>query len=427
MVEVFISKQTTMRQHFLVLSIAKNTSRLSGIALATALLAAGCGGNGDTFPTRSTEASTTEISVGSLRLIGQQVLPRRSEFAGTVVGGLSGIDYDPLTKRFILVSDDRTTGDSAGAPRMYFANLAYDANSFTGVTFTSTVSMKQPNGSTYPKVPDLLTADPESVRFDPVSGNLLWVSEGERTQVAATANAPAANRIINPFVREIRLDGSHVREYLLPPIFQMSAIDTGPRGNAVFEGLTFTPDQSKAVVIAEGPLFQDGPTPTLTAGALSRITVFDRASGVANAQYAYPIDQVQAAPVPAGQFTVNGPTEILALSNTRFLVLERSFSVGVVGNQVRLYEIDISRATNVLATTTSLPAANPVAVTKRLVLDFETLKSQLGGVANLEGLTFGPKLANGRNSLVVVADDNFPTADSTTDRNQFLVFEVVPQ
>jgi Esterase-like activity of phytase len=56
---------------------------------------------------------------------------------------------------------------------------------------------------------------------------------------------------------------------------------------------------------------------------------------------------VQTAPVPAGQFTVNGPTEILALSNTRSLVLERSFSVGVVGNQVRLYKIDISKATNV--------------------------------------------------------------------------------
>lgn len=66
-------------------------------------------------------------------------------------------------------------------------------------------------------------------------------------------------------------------------------------------------------------------------------------------------------------------------------------------------------------------------MTKRLVLDFETLKSTLGGIANLEGITFGPKLANGRDSLVVVADDNFPTADSPTDRNQFLVFEVVPQ
>ena len=427
-----------MREPFLSLSLSlslslpfplklpKNFSCLNGIALAAALLAAGCGGNGDTFPVVSPPTPSADISVGSLRLIGQQVLPRRGEFAGTVVGGLSGIDYDPASKRFVLVSDDRTTADSAGAPRMYFASLAYDANSFSGVTLLSSFSLKQPNGSTYPKVPDLLTADPESVRFDPVSGNLLWVSEGERTQVAATAAAPAASRLINPFIREIRQDGGHVREYTLPPVFQMSAQDVGPRGNAVFEGVTFTPDASRAVVIAEGALFQDGPSPTLDAGALSRITVFDRASGVASAQYAYPIDKVQAAPVPVGQFTVNGATEILALTNTKFLVLERSFSVGVVGNQVRLYEIDISKATNVLATTTSLPAANPVAVTKRLVLDFETLKSQLGGVANLEGMTFGAKLANGRNSLVMVADDNFPTADSATDRNQFLVFEVVP-
>ena len=50
--------------------------------------------------------------------------------------------------------------------------------------------------------------------------------------------------------------------------------------------------------------------------------------------------------MPAESFTVNGPTEILAVTNTQFLVLERSFSVGVVGNQVRLYEVDITNATN---------------------------------------------------------------------------------
>ena len=65
-------------------------------------------------------------------------------------------------------------------------------------------------------------------------------------------------------------------------------------------------------------------------------------------------------------------------------------------------------------------------VAKRLVLDFETLEDELGGIANLEGLTFGPRLANGHASLVVVADDNFPTADSPTDRNQILVFEIMP-
>ena len=393
----------------------------SALALVSALALSACGGGDDTVAPPA--AAAAERSVVSLRLIGQQVLPRRVEFGGTVVGGLSGIDYDAANNRYVLVSDDRTTLDSTNAPRMYFASLAFDVNTFSGVTLASTFTMKQPNGSVYPKVPDVLAADPESVRFDPVTGNLLWVSEGQRT---VSATAPATNVLIQPFVREITTTGNHVREYALPANFQIAATDTGPRGNAVFEGLTITPDRSKTVVIAEGALFQDGAASTVTAGATSRITVFDRATGVASAQYAYPIERVQATPVPADQFTVNGPTEILAVTNTRFLVLERSFSVGVVGNQVRLYEVDISNATNVL-NTAALTATNATRVTKRLVLDFETLKAQLGGVANLEGLTFGPKLANGRDSLVAVADDNFPTAASATDFNQFLVFEVVPQ
>ena len=393
------------------------------LALVSFSILSGCGGGDDTTGPVVADPVATERSVASLRLIGQQVLPRRMEFGGTVVGGLSGIDYDAATNRYVLVSDDRTTSDSANAPRMYFANFTFDANTFSSVALTSTFTMKQPNGSVYPKVPDVLAADPEAVRFDPVSCNLLWVSEGQRT---VSVTAPATNVLIQPFVREITPTGTHVREYQLPANFQIAANDTGPRGNAVFEGLTLTPDRRKTVVIAEGALIQDGAAPTVTTGATSRITVFDRATGVASAQYAYPIERVQATPVPADQFTVNGPTEILAVTNTKFLVLERSFSVGVVGNQVRLYEVDITSATNVLGTAV-VTASNATRVTKRLVLDFETLKAQLGGVANLEGITFGPKLANGRDSLVVVADDNFPTAASATDFNQFLVFEVVPQ
>lgn len=360
-----------------------------------------------------------EKSVSSLRLIGQQVLPRRTEYAGTVIGGLSGIDYDDVNNLFVLISDDRTTTDSANAPRMYTARLAYDLNAFSAITFTSTFTMKQPDGSVYPKVPDARVADPEAVRIDPVTRNYLWVSEGDR---ALTATPP---RVINPFIREVRPDGTHVREFTVPSMFNMSSVDTGPRGNLVFEGLAITPDRSRVAVITEGALFQDGPAPTTAAGSVSRITVFDRASGIASAQYVYPIERVQAEPSPAGSFTVNGATEILALGNTRFLVLERSFSVGVVGNQVRLYEINISNATNVLASA-SLVGGQYAAVTKRLVLDFETIRSAVGNIANLEGIAFGPRLSNGRESLVVVADDNFPTAESATDRNQILVFEVVP-
>ena len=187
----------------------------TSVTAAAALAVAACGGG--------TVSSPPERSVSSLRLIGQQILPRRVAFGGTVVGGLSGIDYDAATQRYVLISDDRTTTDSPNAPRMYFADLAFDAASFTGVTLTSTFAMRQPDGNVYPKVPDLLAADPESVRFDPVSGNLLWVSEGQRTVVAATATTPASTILIDPFVREITPLGTHVRQYAAPAMFKMSA------------------------------------------------------------------------------------------------------------------------------------------------------------------------------------------------------------
>jgi len=381
----------------------------AALALALAGALTGCGDN----------AAPEDMTISTLRLIGQQILPRRMEFEGTVVGGFSGIDYDAAHERYLLISDDRTTADSPNPPRMYTAALAFDESGFTEVTLLSTFPMKRPDGSVYPKVPDPDVADPESVRIDPNTGNYVWVSEGDR---ALTAMPP---RLIDPFIREIQPDGTAVRSYAVPAMFTMEAVEMGPRGNAVFEGLSFTPDRSRVAVITEGALFQDGPAATTLAGTVSRLTMFDAVTGEAAAQHAYPVERVQAEPVPAGAFTVNGPDEILALSRTRFLVLERSFSVGVIGNQVRLYEIDISEATDVLPMA-ALAGATYAPVSKRMVLDFETLKDTLGGIANLEGLTFGPRLVNGHASLVVVADDNFPTADSLTDKNQILVFEIMP-
>jgi hypothetical protein len=385
--------------------------RLAAFLLAAAILpVAGC--------MSADDDDDGERHVGSLRLIGQQVLPRRMSVQGTVVGGLSGIDYDARSGRYVLISDDRTSTDSPNPPRLYEVTLTFDASSFGGVQFQGVTVLKQPGGAEYPKVPDPRVADPESVRIDPATGNLVWASEGDRS-LAATPP-----RLIDPFVREVTRAGEHVREYALPPMFRMASAEQGPRGNLVFEGLSFTPDGRELVVITEGARHEDGLPPTVSAGSVSRITVFDRASGQATAQFVYPIERVQATPVPAEAFTVNGPTEIVALGGGRFLVLERSFSVGVVGNQVRLYEIDTTQATNVLSRA-SLTGGGFTAVTKRLLLDFNSLASALGGIANLEGMTFGPRLPNGNETLVVVADDNFPAADSATDRNQILVFEVL--
>ena len=60
---------------------------------------------------------------------------------------------------------------------------------------------------------------------------------------------------------------------------------------------------------------------------------------------------------------------------------------------------------------------------KTLLYDLGTLGIRLD---NVEGMTFGPTLADGRRSLVLVADDNFSLAingpGSAPQNTQFLVF-----
>lgn len=363
-----------------------------------------------------------EVTVGSLRFVASGVVPRRAEFNSTTLGGFSGIDYDRAQDRYFLISDDRTTNDSDDAPRAYTARITHDGGTGLSIEMLSTFPLKQPGGANYPKVPETSTADPEAVRLDPVSGNLAFASEGERFN----PNDGGPLRLIQPFIREITTAGTHVQEYTLPSTFTITAAENGPRGNLVFEGIAFLPNGNLAALM-EGPRYEDGPAASVAGGAVNRMVVLDRTSRSQLAQYAYPLEKLQVAPVPPTAFGVSGATDILALSNTRFLVLERSFSVGVVGNQIRLYEINLAAATDV----SSIAALDggQTAVTKRLVLDFETVKSSLPAgtnVANLEGITFGPKFANGRASLLVVGDDNFPTTDSVTDSNQFWLFEVVP-
>ena len=43
-------------------------------------------------------------------------------------------------------------------------------------------------------------------------------------------------------------------------------------------------------------------------------------------------------------------------------------------------------------------------------------------IDNIEGVTFGPTLPNGHNTLLFVADNNF----QPFEKNQFLLFEVIP-
>ena len=256
-------------------------------------------------------------------------------------------------------------------------------------------------------------ADAEAIRYDPLTATLWWTSEGAR----------GGSRGVDPFVRRSRLDGSHVGEVPLAPMFRIVGNPRGPRDNLVFEGATLSPDGRSLWVAMEAPLLEDGPMPTMSEGAWTRVSRHDRPLdgdgrfGPLAAQFAYPVDAIPWADAWTAALALNGVSEVLALDATRLLVVERAFVLGPRWH-VRLFVADTRDASDV-RTIPALAGASFVPMTKRLALDLDALGIH---VDNVEGLCFGPTLGNGHRTLVFVTDDNFDPGQST----QLLAFELIP-
>ncbi|MEV0067303.1 esterase-like activity of phytase family protein [Amycolatopsis sp. NPDC050768] len=370
------------------------TAALIG-ALPLSLLAA---------PAASAEV-LSESHARPVRLIGEQLVPNALQFQGTTVGGLSSIDFDPRTGGYAFICDDRSAINPA---RFYTAKFSLDAHHLGPVTFTGTKPLLRPDGTPYPPLAqndptapqNEQTIDPEELRVDPWTGGYTWSQEGDRL----------ADSFIQPSIREATRDGRYVRDLPLPADEKMTA-DAGPRRNYVLEGLAYTGFGALLASEVEAPLLQDGPPPTLTSGALSRVTLQAR-TGQVLAQYAYPQEKLFATPVPAGAFADTGVSSMLAVNQldpTKFLMMERSFVTGV-GNKVRVYEIDTSGATNVLNVKSLAGAKGVKPVKKKLIAD---LSDYVSAVDNVEGMAWGPALPNGERSLVFVSDNNFSATQVT--------------
>ena len=332
-----------------------------------------------------------------VRLVGERDLAKGVTVGDTVVGELSGIDYDRRTGRYYLIADDTTTGPA----RFYTARIGLRRDAVTGVRFTGVRELLRPDGSPFPRANDegRQSVDPESIRVDPRDGTLWWSSEGER-DVPADGSAPY---LVDPFVRQATRHGHYLRGLRLPANLRMSARRTGPRANLVLEGLTLSTDGRRVAASTEGALYQDGPIATVDHGATNRITWWDRRSGRPVRQLAYRLDAIPAKPDPPTASADNGISELLAVDRHHYLAVERSFAAGV-GNSIRVYEFGTRGATNVLHRR-SLAGGGYRAVRKHLLVDLGTLG--LPHVDNIEGVTWGPRLPGGDRTLVFVADDNF--------------------
>lgn len=352
-------------------------------------------------------------NISQLKYINTYVLPHNPEFKGTTVGGLSSIDFDPASKVYYMISDDRSSINPA---RFYTAKIDLSAQGISKVTITGVNTLMQRDGSSYPKLTPhaTRTTDPEGMRYNGIAKNLIWTSEGERL---IKENDTV---LIDPTINIIATTGKYIDSIPLPDNMRMHLEESGPRRNAVLEGLTFADDFRTLYVNMEEPLYQDGPRAELVRNkAFVRIYQFDLKTRKNTAQYAYELEPVALPPVKKGGEYNNGIPDILWLGHNRMLITERSYSEGQKGTNIKVFLADLQDAENIINNRSMIahPATNPIK--KKLLLNMDDLGIYID---NIEGATLGPVLPNGHQTVIFVADNNF----NSKEQNQFMLFEVIP-
>jgi len=203
-----------------------------------------------------------------------------------------------------------------------------------------------------------------------------------------------------PRVIEISRTGQLVREIHLPDRFRDA------RHNKSLESLTLTPSGRYLFTTTEVALPCDGDIATSDAGTRVRIIRIDRQTGEID-EYAYATD-------PAPYATSDwGVADLAAFGENELLVLERGWARSI-GNTAHIHRVTLDPVTS-CGNVESLSPATP-ALKKRPFVDLGQLtmrglpaakQPQANPILdNYEGLAIGPRLEDGRPSVIVVSDDN---------------------
>jgi hypothetical protein len=193
-----------------------------------------------------------------LDFLGQAIVATGTTFEGTTVGGLSSITYDARPDLFYAISDD----PGQFQPTRFYTialDLGDGGLQDGDVRFVDVTTLLAPDGSPYAP----FSLDPEGLALTK-DRELIFTSEG------------IAARVVDPFVRRYRLDGSFAGSLFVPQDFLPNAEGTrGVRQNLGFESAGVPPNGRFAFVATENALVQDGPAATLSGGSRARIGVRD--------------------------------------------------------------------------------------------------------------------------------------------------------
>ncbi|HEY9671960.1 MAG TPA: esterase-like activity of phytase family protein [Waterburya sp.] len=349
----------------------------------------------------------------SLDFLGEYQLPKL-KFKDTSVGGLSALAYDRRRDKFYALSDDR----SQLAPARFYTlglktkrtdkgEMGLEKVEVEDVTF-----IRDENGETYPQA----SIDPEGIAVSP-KGTVFISSEGIPSQGIA------------PFIREFDLKtGKQQQSLRLPERYlpndntKEEQVPRGIQDNLGFEALSLEPvslaagsgDPFRLFTATESALFQDTLPPKSeepTRIRMMQYLIGNIARPMVVTEHVYLLDRA-----PAGAID-SGLTELVTVdTGGHFLTLERTY--GLLGVNAKIYQVATGAATDTSGIVTlkgDISRIDPVK--KRLVFDLSELGIYLD---NLEGMTLGPRLPDGSQSLLLVSDDNF----SEMQKTQFLLFRL---
>lgn len=352
------------------------------------------------------------------------------------LGGFgSDLVYDAATNQFYGLTDRGPGGGLIDyAPRIQSFGLSFDYNTgaISNFTLNATTILRNGSGNAFSGLnPFLLNNDPATLGLSLDPEGLARMSNGHYL----------VSDEYGPSIIEFDANGNQVRAFTTPanliPKKADGSVDyvagrptttSGRQDNRGFEGLTISPDGKKAYAILQDPLVNEGDQGDGRRSRNVRIVVFDIATGTSTEQYIYQLESIATvnAVVPGNTFSATnqgrsiGVSAIYALSDGRFVVLERDNRGEGVDDPNSLvptglksaFVIDLNGATNVasisLAGSSALPnGVTPVSKTPFLDIRAKLLAAGIVIPEKIEGLAFGPRLANGSLALILATDNDY--------------------
>jgi hypothetical protein len=344
---------------------------------------------------------TNAIEISSIEFIGEATLPKGLIFQKTEVGGLSGITYNVKNNLYYAISDYR--GQKANA-RLYTLKIDLSKGSLQkdGIIPVSVTTLLNENSQT----------------FRPSESDTEGIALTNKATVFISSEGDAV-KLINPFIKEFSLSsGQEIATLPIPNKFLPDKTSQqGIRNNLAFESLTITPDKKHLFTATENALIQDGIAAKPNIGTPCRILQYNLLNNQPEKEFLYQTEAVSPFLNITGKFA-SGLPDLLALDNQgHFLSLERSFTG--LGFAISLFQVSLEGADDIhkIDSLLAIDTKNIKPVQKKLLLDLRTLDVLLD---NIEGLTMGPKLPDGQQSLILISDNNF----NSLQRTQILAFKI---